>query len=269
MGRLKNLARTMYHRTRREWQSRAGVAASDQVERLCRSLSKDGYAVVEDFKSRAECAELRSEVDRVIREFDAKLWRDEHDSDVRAFGIEQVSAQIATSFSTDSLINNVARHYLTEDQTCFFTLANRVTPVPNNLGSGGGWHRDTPHERQFKSLLYLEDVSTENGPFEYLTGSHHVGFLLGTIARDNIEFAQHRFSEAQVQAIAERVSTPPTVFTGKAGTLLLVDSSGIHRGRPIKSGVRYALTNYFFDRPSIERLKTAGKFTGYFVNRPS
>jgi hypothetical protein len=258
----------MYYRTRREWQTRPGIASNEQVDQLCVDLSRDGYAIVRDFKSRTECDELRAEVDRVINQYDAKLWRDEHNSDVRAFGIEQVSSKIA-GFSNDPLINNVARRYLSDDQTCFFTLANRVTPTPHNLGSGGGWHRDTPHERQFKSLLYLADVSAENGPFEYLQGSHHLGFLLNTIARDRIQFAQHRFTEDEVHAIAERVANPPTVFTGTAGTLLLVDSSGIHRGRPIQSGMRYALTNYFFDRLSIERLKASGKFTGYFVNRPS
>ena len=35
-------------------------------------------------------------------------------------------------------------------------------------------------------------------------------------------------------------------FTAKAGTLILFDSSTIHRGAPITAGTRYALTNYYY-----------------------
>ena len=39
----------------------------------------------------------------------------------------------------------------------------------------------------------------------------------------------------------------------KAGTLILVDTSSIHRGMPIIAGVRYALTNYFYPKRLIDQ----------------
>ena len=41
----------------------------------------------------------------------------------------------------------------------------------HEYGSGGSWHRDS-YLRQFKSLIYLNDVTDENGPFQVLTDSH-------------------------------------------------------------------------------------------------
>ena len=32
---------------------------------------------------------------------------------------------------------------------------------------------------------------------------------------------------------------------------MLVDTSIIHRGIPVKNGIRYALTNYFFEKSQI------------------
>ena len=34
-------------------------------------------------------------------------------------------------------------------------------------------------------------------------------------------------------------------ITGKAGTLVMFNTNAIHRGKPVKGGVRYALTNYY------------------------
>ena len=33
-----------------------------------------------------------------------------------------------------------------------------------------------------------------------------------------------------------------------AGTLIFVDTSNLHRGKPLLSGSRYALTSYFFSK---------------------
>ena len=44
-------------------------------------------------------------------------------------------------------------------------------------------------------------------------------------------------------------------ITGKAGNLLLVNTSLIHRGSPLKSGCRYAMTNYFYSKNKLENYK--------------
>lgn len=51
----------------------------------------------------------------------------------------------------------------------------------------------------------------------------------------------------------ERVARLPqkdlVTATGKAGDLVLFNSTGVHRGMPTRAGVRYALTIYFFNKP--------------------
>ena len=45
------------------------------------------------------------------------------------------------------------------------------------------------------------------------------------------------------------------------GTLILVDTSLIHRGKPIEDGTRYAITNYWYPRNSIKN------FNNHFLPR--
>ena len=47
-----------------------------------------------------------------------------------------------------------------------------------------------------------------------------------------------------------------TEITAKAGTLILVDTSYLHRGKPLENNSRYALTNYFFLLINLRTTKT-------------
>jgi hypothetical protein len=118
--------------------------------------------------------------------------------------------------------------------------------MPGNNGSGDGWHRDA-HGFQFKSILYLSDVGEENGPFEYLPGSHRPWrAALDTAIGGLAPAPGSRCDPAEIARLVRRFGVSPRGFPAPAGTLLLVNSAGIHRGRPLGGGRRYALTNYFY-----------------------
>jgi hypothetical protein len=124
----------------------------------------------------------------------------------------------------------------------FATLGARIDATGTNNGSGDGWHRDG-HGYQFKSIIYLSDVTDENGPFEFLPGSHKRWRALVDTALGELPPAPGtRYDPALVDRMVSRFGFKRQHYTGTAGTLL----SGIHRGRPLHSGRRYALTNYYY-----------------------
>ena len=45
------------------------------------------------------------------------------------------------------------------------------------------------------------------------------------------------------------------LLTGKKGTLILFDSSGLHRGVPLTLGERWAITRYYFNNTIPENVK--------------
>ena len=85
-------------------------------------------------------------------------------------------------------------------------------------------------------MLYLSDVSNENGPFQYVEGTNNYKDMKQLTTYCGVQLTK-RFSPAQTadclceNNIEDRLRT----FTGRAGTLILFDSSGLHRGMPIMS----------------------------------
>jgi hypothetical protein len=259
-----DIAKTLFHRARRA--RRIAASTDPRVQEVLDALRRQGYFVVENFYDRARCAELLGEMDRLFHEYEPLLVNDDLKSDTRAYAAERVSEPIRR-FAEDPLITAVMRCYMGNDHQCFFTMANRVRPVPGNLGSGGGWHRDTIHERQFKAILYLADVGPRGGPFTFLPGSHRVGFIAKTIARCGMRYGQYQYSSEEFARISQCADAQPVSITAPAGTLIFAETSAIHRGMPIEEGARYAMTNYCYDPATIETFKRRGKFTGYFLDQ--
>lgn len=103
------------------------------------------------------------------------------------------------------------------------------------------WHRDYEDVRVLKCFLYLNDVNDQNGPFYYASGSQkggkyanlfHVTPPLGVIVED---------SELEQVVPDYRLLK----FTPNAGTLLFVDTAGLHKGGYCTVGSRHVFTSSF------------------------
>lgn len=199
-----------------------------------------------------KCVKARQEIDRIFSEYADQIQKDEHQSDHRLFGAERASALIK-EFHGDPFLIEICRGYYQAEVLIGMTLANVVIPREHNLGSGGGWHRDSVHQRRLKPILYLSDVSEENGPYQHLMVSQTARSLLKTISEAGIKFKQNRFTQAEVEKIARLGKNEIKTMTGKAGTLLLTDTRAIHRGAPIQKGSRYALTNYTYAKHMMKK----------------
>ena len=184
---------------------------------------------------------MRNSLDKHLSDPAVNVWRDQTASDERIFGFEELEVDIGELCSIGELLE-IGSQYVGRRLKSWFMMANRVRYAEGNLGSGGGWHRDSAFTHQFKSICYLSDVELDNGPFEYVPYSHLTKAKL--TVRDTIGLEQSRISDKDFQQSGLESRT----FTGPAGTLLLADTRGIHRGRPNKAGARYAITTYFFEQ---------------------
>ena len=205
-----------------------------------------GYAVVERFWSSARCVDAIGQIDRELAsDTTCHRWIDAEASDNRLYFAERAGGELELFFRTP-VIESIRRDYSGVARAETILLAARLDYVVGNKGSGGGWHRDSPHRSQFKALLYLSDVEPENGPFEYLEGTHLAWQSVRLLLDGKCQPNQSRFSDEEVARL-HAAGVVRRTFVAPAGTLLLVDTKGIHRGRPIVRGRRYALTQYCFD----------------------
>lgn len=88
------------------------------------------------------------------------------------------------------------------------------------------WHRDATYDKFIKMFLYLNDVTMENGPHAYIPDSRERGTSGKRLAEDFIDENYRNQGKSEV------------FLTGKKGSLHLVDTTGLHRGMPVKTGYR-------------------------------
>lgn len=203
-------------------------------------LCDKGYHVIENYLPSEFCSKTR---ENLINGFSKhkKFIRDSDDQ--RIFGVE-LFLNGARFLATDEKILDLSDLVNSERSRCAFTLGGWLKAGANG-SSGGGWHRDA-FLSQFKAMLYLTDVTEENGPFELLPESHKIKNVLKGIRKANLKHWQNRLSDDEVSRVEQNTALKRKTFVGKAGTLILFNSTTIHRGKPIISGERISLTNYYF-----------------------
>lgn len=205
-------------------------------------IKKQGYSIIPNFVNAKICADFQNEIDLIIKKHSEYLHK--NIDDLRIYGAENLSSKI-NSFSSNSYLRKIASAYNHTQSYNAFSLAAKLPYMPNNKGSGGGWHRDSCI-MQFKALLYLSDVTEKNGPFQIIARSNNLKAKLFDNMRTNQPYMGYRYTDNQVEEIIARDPNRLISFCEPAGTLILVDTSCIHRGKPIEEGIRYSLFNYYY-----------------------
>lgn len=98
------------------------------------------------------------------------------------------------------------------------------------------WHLDWEDRRMIKIIIYLNDVDTDGGPYEYI--SRHLTLKgMKSLKYDNFGFVS---DEAMEEAIS-RDNWQTCV--GQAGTVVITDTSNVfHRAKPAIKDDRFAIT---------------------------
>lgn len=159
-------------------------------------------------------------------------------------------------FKEDDLLkNNEVRSILLDDN--FFRIAQEYlqckpindivamwwsAPYSKEASSKAAqlYHFDMDHLKFIKFFIYLTDVDTENGPHCYVQGSHK---SKPEALRDD-----KRYSDETI----EKYYKPDEIFelTGPKGTVMAIDTSGLHKGKVVLSKERLIFqleyTNNFF-----------------------
>ncbi|MEO9599260.1 phytanoyl-CoA dioxygenase family protein [Parasphingorhabdus sp.] len=196
-------------------------------------LTQKTALVFEGSLSREVCDTLIQEIERVLADRShPRIWRDALGADCRILGFEKDIGGLIDHFEIKRRLLAIGEYLGTPIQS-WHLMANRVVPREDNLGSGGGWHRDSPYSHEVKCIWYLNDVASENGPFQFLPDSHRKTIAM----RKEYPLGDSRFEALMAEDM-------PVEVTGKAGSLLVCDTKCVHRGKPIEEGARYAVTIY-------------------------
>ena len=197
----------------------ASVAFGDLFdEGLWAELQADVAPFVRQCEERVpDYRATRSPKKYILRRFWSKKWPTHH------FPLDDPWLRVFASSAVLEIVNEYRGEW-----TKLYYLDNWFTmPFPESserLGSQR-WHRDPEDEHVVKAFLYLTDVDEGAGPFEYVRGSSRGG-RYGNLWPwgDGVLYPpQDELMEAVDPS--DRLS-----LMGPAGTLILGDTAGFHRG---------------------------------------
>ena len=208
-------------------------------------LHHNGICIIRNFYDEDDLYLLKNEYDRVFNNHKEKieiLDKEDCSNDERIFHTERYSEFIKNTFSNKPLFNKIAQRY--NPHLNKKTLINKLVHEEGKVkNSGAGWHRDN-HDCQFKTIMYLTDVKSENGPFTWITNSskRHIGY-----PEPRTKSYNTRFHDKTIEKILnENKDCEKIEVCGSAGDIILANTTYIHRGKVIEEGIRKAMTEYFF-----------------------
>ena len=206
----------------------------EDIKEIISELREKGFCVLKDFWPSEKCRQAIDDLSRISK----NNFEIGQGGDIRCQRSHLFSKAI-NDFFEDAYINEIASRYSNCSQANR-VLAGVLQPVDGKIvDSGGGWHVDSAVSHQFKSMLYLTDVSSKNGPFLFIPKSKHI---IDNIPKyDNMRIDENTINEYFSEDDIEEI-------VGQAGTCILVDTTYTHRGKQIEEGKRISLTTYFYEK---------------------
>lgn len=225
------------------------IGSEQDLNAMRRSLETNGAYIIDEFYDAEFCKkvigfiESYEEPDREVNYggSEKRIWKSED----KLTEIERFRAD------ADELLTRV----LGEPHAAYSILAIENKIVDPTKFSLGRWHLDSI-KKQYKVFVFLTDVTDASGPFEYLPGSHKSKFKLQLFLNNGglgdifkkLTGAPDRFYtrlDDKVIAGFSKYGYAPRPVICNRGSVMIVDTTAVHRARPALRGERYALTAYY------------------------
>lgn len=203
------------------------------VNYIVNEIKKNGYYIIKNYYSDDFCQSILKDVNK-----NKYIKQKGEGNDSRVIFFQKYSKN-ANFFLKDNFLleigTNVVGKKIDVKKRCQLGIVNYNRNIETS--SGGGWHVDN-HNSQFKALLYLTNVTENNGPFAIINPPLKSNEYKSFVGRNNTRFPN---------TIENDYKNNIDILTGNIGDVILVNTSNIHRGMTIKEGKRITLTNYYYD----------------------
>jgi hypothetical protein len=219
---------------------------------IVKDLRHNGYAVIENFWPAQRAFQVRDQLESVLKEgkscnFDngsyLRFWDGKgYDDGVRRlYHLDKMFPEFVEYRFNPRILRIASEYYRHPFYSGVLTFQHNVQTNRNTRR----YHVDA-FSKEFKSFLYLDNVTIDNGPFTYIRGSNRSRWIrLKKHLTGNVNDAATSFYDEDLKnCIHNEVK-----ICAKAGTMILADVRGIHRGSPQVEGCRSVIVNYLYPEP--------------------
>lgn len=174
---------------------------------------------------------------------------------MRAYSFEGTTLGAANAWfsaSASRRMLDVANAYLRLDSKLSYVdlWYTAQQPASDERVASQNWHVDFDDKHLLKAFVYLSDVGTDHGPFEYVPGSQPGGRHHEVRPWTPMGYGRVPDEDVARSVPAEEIAR----FTGPRGTLILCNTSGLHRGGFATAGPRILATATYCSPASLKAL---------------
>jgi hypothetical protein len=200
-------------------------ACPSRYSEICEQIRKDGYYLIPNFLDRATVDQIRSELAGGPTQFVTPYWES-------CKQVASTSPTVAKLLVNEFFID-IASLYIGVHARPITYAVWSTHPSQGQHNGTDTWHSDRGDFHWLLFFIYLTDVDEDSGPHVYVRGSHtkrppECGRWWKSLG--------HRIDESRLRQYFpnEEFQT----FCLPAGSLIIEDTYGVHRGMPAKTKSR-------------------------------
>ena len=219
------------------------------LDRARLSLQNQGFFLIENAFDESFCQDVVQFIDSYSTSNDTEI--NYAGSELRIWDSHQKSALLGHFFQACNQSLPTLLKSQVKPKT-LLAIRNKAIDSKASQLQLGRWHLDS-FFNQIKIFLFLSNTSEQSGPFEFIPRSHRFPFKLGMLCKGKyikpMDLLKRKRGYAAFEdSFIDHLSNegyPAKAVLCSAGTLMVVNTSAIHRARPCLQGSRYALTAYY------------------------
>ncbi|MDA7601967.1 phytanoyl-CoA dioxygenase family protein [Gammaproteobacteria bacterium] len=225
----KIIWRLVNYKAIKEYQDTKKELSNDQLK-ILEDIKKDGFAVTNlDFFNLKSLEEIKlfhktlDPVDSDIKSFLTYYLGGDYKNEIQHFERSNPLLEFSLNEKLVSIINS---YFLMLSRLCYLEINETILSSSNAPLKSQNFHRDPGIDKCIKVFIYLNDVETNSGPFTYVKESHLKGqnlFKAKRYGAGGIYPEKNSFKTV----IDKNLITP---ICGKAGTVIIADTTGFHSG---------------------------------------
>ena len=227
------------------------IIKSIDFKALRKELHENSFFIFKKKQSIQYCQEVIKNIDLLSIEKNIEI--NYRGSEHRVWHAEKKSKPIKLfkNFSDDlmtRLFNKV------NESVNVLAIRNKRIPNYSKEDNDCRWHMDSLFN-QYKVFLFLSDVDEHSGPLQIIKGTHRLTFKIKKIMSGQIIALKDIFSKDGSRSYGSIKDDWINRLIGKEnsiknlnvekGTIVIVNTSMIHRAKPCIKNIRYALTSYY------------------------
>ena len=191
-------------------------------------LVKDGILILPSYFSPEKTQEFKTEFDTIISTHSIQPTTDK---EIYINKLAQIHDTLPLKyFVSDPLLSNIAQYYWGQPCDIVSSFGYQIDPMPPKDFSSYQWHHDCKF-KQLKVFVLLTDLEEDGQTLDYIPGTH-------TMTHVFTSYDESRFNSSTISQYGT-----PIKSTGKAGTVIFIDTNGLHRGNRNESYPRALWSN--------------------------